>query len=159
VPTDQSVSGAEHLSVEDVVDHEDNCAACGVHDRVEGSRYCAGCRDALVRTDGGRVEDDAEQSEEDLLPARDGEINTIPGVESGDKIRVLSKYNSDPNRNLTVDEVVRGDTVVLEGYGTEYVLSADDGVYHRRVYLTWLSRPEGVPVADIEIHERGDQDA
>jgi hypothetical protein len=41
------------LSVEDVVNHEDNCAACGVHDRVDDSRYCAGCRDALVRTDGG----------------------------------------------------------------------------------------------------------
>lgn len=57
----QSSDGTEHLSVEDVVDHEDNCAACGVHDRVEDSRYCAGCRDALVRADGGQVEDGVEQ--------------------------------------------------------------------------------------------------
>lgn len=30
------------------VDFEENCAACGVNDRAEGSRYCPSCRGALV---------------------------------------------------------------------------------------------------------------
>jgi len=40
------------------VDHDENCAACGVKPRVESSRYCAGCREALVATDGGIDVDD-----------------------------------------------------------------------------------------------------
>lgn len=50
---EESPGGTERLKVNEVVNHEDNCAACGVHDRAENSRYCAGCRDALVRADGG----------------------------------------------------------------------------------------------------------
>jgi hypothetical protein len=106
----------------------------------------------------GQSTDGTERSEGELLPPRDGEINTIPDVESGDKIRVQSVYNSDPNRNLTVSEVPREDTVILEGYGTEYVLSADDGINFRRVYLQWQSRPEGVPIANVEVRERGGRD-
>jgi len=36
------------------IDHDENCAACGVYERADGSRLCEGCRDALV-TDGGQV--------------------------------------------------------------------------------------------------------
>ena len=99
-----------------------------------------------------------EQLDDDLLPPRDGEINTIPDVKPGDEIRVLSIFNSDPNRNLTVAENIRWDVVRLKGYGTEYILSAEDGINFRRVYLQWESMPEGVPVADIEIRKRGGRD-
>jgi len=43
------------------INHEENCAACGVNDRADNSQYCVGCRDTLVRTDGGTVEDDTER--------------------------------------------------------------------------------------------------
>ena len=116
-------------------------------------------------SDGAQCGDDTEQSDGGLLPPRDGEINTIPDVEPGDEIRVLSVYNSDPNRNLTVAENIRDDVVRLEGYGTEYILSAEDSINFRRVYLQWQSCPEGVPVADIEVrsvdtgteYNRGDE--
>lgn len=98
--------------------------------------------------------DGTEQPDNDLLPPRDGETNTIPNVDPGDEVRVRSVYNSDPNRNLTVAENIRDDVVRLEGYGTEYILSAEDTVNHRRVYLQWESRPEGVPIADVEVRSR-----
>jgi len=40
----------------DAVDHERNCAACGVYPRADGSRLCDHCRDALVRCDGGETQ-------------------------------------------------------------------------------------------------------
>lgn len=30
------------------IDHEENCAACGVNERAEDSRLCESCRKALV---------------------------------------------------------------------------------------------------------------
>lgn len=44
--------GTERLRVRNVVNHENNCAACGVYDPVDDFRHCANCRDALVRTSG-----------------------------------------------------------------------------------------------------------
>lgn len=35
--------------LEEHVDHEQNCAACGVNRRAEGSKYCATCKEELQR--------------------------------------------------------------------------------------------------------------
>ena len=43
---------SDEIAFEDVVDHETNCAACGVNPRVDNSRHCASCHEAL-RDDGG----------------------------------------------------------------------------------------------------------
>ena len=71
------------MTPSDVIDHEENCAACGVNDRAEDSRLCASCRDALVRTDGGTVEDGTEQSD---CPLCDGSgfvtSRTKPDIEA-----------------------------------------------------------------------------
>lgn len=45
------------------INHQENCGACGVNDRAKDSRLCAGCCDALVRTDGGTVEDGNDRGE------------------------------------------------------------------------------------------------
>lgn len=37
----------------DGIDHEENCAACGVNPRKEGGRHCESCHDELM-TDGGQ---------------------------------------------------------------------------------------------------------
>jgi hypothetical protein len=74
-------SDTERLTVEDVVDHEDNCAACGVCDRVVDSRYCAGCRDALVRADGGAPGDGSEiLTDEMVTTKRVTKQNDIPDL-------------------------------------------------------------------------------
>lgn len=37
--------------IDDLYDFKNNCAACGVYDRIGGSRYCDGCHKALVTSD------------------------------------------------------------------------------------------------------------
>ena len=46
---------------DDIVDHESNCAACGVYPRWKHHRHCKDCREALV-LDGDRA-DNAGKSE------------------------------------------------------------------------------------------------
>ena len=54
-----------------VVDHERNCAACGVSPRADGSRLCEDCRDALVRCDGGETQhSDVESAYRSVTKAR-----------------------------------------------------------------------------------------
>ncbi len=65
----------------DAIDHEENCAACGVYERADGSRYCDGCRDALVRADGGEVQATAVEREPGEGESYDsnGNIRPVPG--------------------------------------------------------------------------------
>ena len=44
----------ETFDFDDVVDHESNCAACGVYPRYKHHRHCKDCHEALV-LDGGRA--------------------------------------------------------------------------------------------------------
>lgn len=99
-----SEDGGEHeqdLTVEDIVDHEGNCAACGVHDRVDDSRFCGGCRDALVRADGGTVKVGSERSGQHMAScSRDcsehWKADTIAALAK----RVARHFNREHSREL-----------------------------------------------------------
>lgn len=38
----------DEVSVSDIYDFEEYCAACGVYPRVDGGRYCESCGEVLV---------------------------------------------------------------------------------------------------------------
>lgn len=48
---------SDEIAFEDVVDHENNCAACGVNPRVDESRHCESCHEALMSDGGERLGD------------------------------------------------------------------------------------------------------
>lgn len=106
------------------------------------------------------------EAEEVPPPKFEDELNQIPDLSEGDRVRVETTYNSDPDRTLTVEEVdadqQRTDNldittddvqVVLSGYGTEYRLGVDRSWTNawQRVTMWWPSKPTGVSVSAIEV--------
>ena len=108
------------------------------------------------------------ETEEVPPPKSDDELNQIPDLSEGDRVHIETKFDFDPNRTLTVEDVdadqERTDNlnittddaqVVLSGYGTEYRLGIDQSMTGawQRVTMWWPSRPEGVSVTGIEVVE------
>jgi len=101
------------------------------------------------------MSDEYTDGTEQLKPPRDGEINQIPDVSEGDELVVTAKYNHEPDRTLTVEDLDpdhnKDGSILLSGYGKEYLLEPSTGINFRRVYLRWQTTPEGAPVSDIEV--------
>jgi len=97
------------LRVDDVVDHEENCAACGVNERVDGTRHCEGCHDALVRADGGTQQTATQHTERRFLylivDAPDEEmVGKVESVDSPYATCEKNKLRPVNRRDLDTDE-------------------------------------------------------